>query len=169
MTIYFFFCTDAVHSTADWVNIGQKLEPFQALSNLLISTCKVYRSLIREPTLCTSAALDIIKCKMQIDLCKTNSHDLFAIALNIIIVYSRHMTFLWSEDILFFTLQLHFNCEISKIRFLQNFLRRGNLLGNNQVATWKFFRFPKSWHNGASDELKIAWIIQRFIMWVNKI
>lgn len=92
--------------------------------------------------------------------------DLSIIEVKIIIVYWRHMTFLWSEDILFFfTLQLHFKCEISKLRFLQNFLSRGDLLGNCQVAIWKYFHFPKKNKkkkkttldcNGGNDRLKIA-------------
>lgn len=81
------------------------------------------------------------------------------------IVYWRHMTFLWSDDVLFFTLQLHFKCEISKLRLLQNFLCGGDLLGNCQVAIWKYFHFPKKQKtpgcNGAHNQLKIVQIIAR--------
>lgn len=123
----------------------KRLCPIFLWTDLLVSSCRVHRSLIRKLYTRRQNRVYIIKYIFKeipflitfvVKLLK-NHHSL----LN-----TRDITFFFqSKDILFFYFATAlFNCEISKAQLLQNFLRNVKLLSNYWVAIWKCFHFPKS-------------------------
>lgn len=128
------YCSSGLMSTPQWIEwtlVGSTAGALPSLTQSAdLMSCRVHRSLIKESTLYTSATIPDfimhIKCtSIYVKLSLLDTH--------------KELLFLWSEDILFFYFaSALFNCEISKIWFLLNFLRKRKLLSNYWVAIWKF-------------------------------